>query len=199
VTEQFPKFEPCLVELRFAVAGGALEHCGNFIMLEALYVVKNKNHAIAGRKRGYGAFEGDAVDGTGELRVATAEVALWGVIFGGIDGLFEGDEVQALFAKVHEDEVDCEAMEPGGEGGFAPEAADLAEEVEEGLLGHVFGFRDVAEHAEAKGVDAAFVEGIEARKGLGVSCFCGVDRFGFAGDWRISLEKAWSRVRLCHL
>ena len=125
MTEQFPKFEPCLVELRFAVAGGALEHSGNFIMLEAFHVVKNKNHAIAGRQRGYGAFECDAVDGTGELRITAAEVALRGVIFGGVDGLFEGDEVQAFFAEMHENQVYCKPVKPGGEGGLSAEAAEF--------------------------------------------------------------------------
>ena len=95
-------------------------------MLEAFYVVKDKDHAVAGRERGDGALEGDAVDGTRELRVAAAEVALWGVVFGGVDGLLERDEVQALFAKVHEDEIDRKAMEPGGECGFPPKASDLS-------------------------------------------------------------------------
>ncbi len=62
---------------------------------------------------------------------------------------------------MHEDEVDGEAMEPGGEGALAAEAAELAEEMEEGLLGHVLGFGDVAEHAQAEGVDAALVERVE--------------------------------------
>ena len=76
---------------------------------------------------------------------------------------------------------------------LAAEAAELAEEVEEGLLGHVFGFGDVAEHAEAEGVDAAFVEGVELGEGFGVSVFSCFDRFGFAGDWRVSLEEAGVR------
>src|SRR5579871_323634 len=140
MTEQFPKFEPCLVELRFAVAGGALEHSCNFIMFETFDVVKDKDHAVAGRKRCDGALKGDAVYGACQLRVATAEIAFWGVVFGGVDGLFEGDQIQALFAKVHEDKIDRKAMEPSGEGRFAAEAADFAEEVEEGFLSHVFGF-----------------------------------------------------------
>ena len=81
MTKQFPKFEPCLVELRFAVAGRALEHGGNFIMFETFDVVQDKDHAVARRERGDGTLECDAVDGACELRVATAEVALWGIVF----------------------------------------------------------------------------------------------------------------------
>ena len=104
--------------------------------------------------------------------------------------------LQALFAEVHEDEVDGEAVQPGGEGGFAAEAADLAEEMEEGLLGHVLGFGDVAEHAEAEGVDAAFVEGVELGEGLGVAVFGGFDGFGFAGDGRVAFEERLGGFRL---
>jgi len=89
---------------------------------------------------------------------------------------------------------DGEAMEPSGEGGLAAETADLAEEVEEGVLGHVLGLGDVAEHAEAEGVDAAFVEGVELGKCLCVSVLGGLDRFGFADDRRISLEKTLERL-----
>ncbi len=106
--------------------------------------------------------------------------------------------LQALFAQLHEDEVDGEAMQPGGEGGFAAEAAELAEEVEEGLLGHVLGFGDVAEHAQAEGVDAAFVQRVELGEGLGVAVLGGFDGFGFAGDGRVALEEAGVRFVCRH-
>ena len=130
-------------------------------MLEAFDVVQDEDHAIAGRKRADGALECDAVDGAGELEVAAAEVALGRVLFRGVDGLFEGDEVEALFTEMHQHQIYRKAMKPGGKSGFSAEAADLAEEVEEGFLGHVFGFGDVTEHAEAEGVDTAFVKCVE--------------------------------------
>ena len=63
-----------------------------------------------------------------------------------------GRRAASLFAQLHEDEVDGEAMEPGGEGGFAAEAADLAEEMEEGFLGHVFGFQETFPSMRRPGV-----------------------------------------------
>jgi len=71
--------------------------------------------------------------------------------------------------------------------------------MEEGLLGHVFGFGDVAEHAEAEGVDAAFVEGVELGECLGISALGCFDCFCFAGDWRVSLVYAGSGSVLGHL
>ena len=66
--------------------------------------------------------------------------------------------------------------------------ADLAKEMEEGLLGHVFGFGDVAQHAEAEGVDAAFVESVEPGEGFCVAILRALDCFGFAFDGRVPLE-----------
>src|ERR1700733_1636257 len=122
------------------------------------------------------------------MEVAAAEVPLRRILFGGIDGLFQRDEVEALLAEVHEHEVDGEAMEPGGEGRLAAEAADLAEEMEEGLLGHVFSLRDIPQHAEAEGVNTTLVESIQLGKCVSISIFCGLNRFGFTGDRGISFE-----------
>ena len=91
--------------------------------------------------------------------------------------------------------IDGEAVQPSGEGGLAAEAADLAEEMEEGFLGHVFGLRDVAEHAEAEGVDAAFVKGVELGEGLGVAVLGRLDGFGFADDGRISFKETLGGFR----
>ncbi len=49
LTEQFAELESGLVELGFAVAGGAFEHGGDFVMLEAFDVVEDEDHAVAGR------------------------------------------------------------------------------------------------------------------------------------------------------
>ena len=87
-------------------------------------------------------------------------------------------------------------MQPGGEGGLAAEAAELAEEVEEGLLGHVFGLGDVAEHAEAEGIDSALVEGVELGEGIGIAIFGVLDGLRFTGYWSVPLEKAGVRFRL---
>ena len=67
VAQQFAELETGLVELGFAVAGGALEHAGDLVMFEAFDVVEDEDHAIARGERGDGALEGDAVDRAGEL------------------------------------------------------------------------------------------------------------------------------------
>ena len=61
------------------------------------------------------------------------------------------------FAKVHQDLVDRQAVQPGGEGGLATEASNFSKELNEDLLGEVFCLRDVLRHAQAKRVDATIV------------------------------------------
>ena len=69
--------------------------------------------------------------------------------------------------------------------------------MQEGLLGHVFGFGDVAEHAEAEGVDAAFVEGIELGECFCIAVLCRFDGFGFTRDGWIAFEDAGLVTGVC--
>ena len=108
-------------------------------MLESLDIMQDKDHAIARREGGECALQCYSVDRTGKDGIATSEVALGGVFSRRVICLFQGDEVQTFLAKVHEDEVDGKSMQPGGECGLSAKAAKFAEEVEEGVLGHVLG------------------------------------------------------------
>ena len=69
-----------------------------------------------------------------------------------------------LFAEAHQDDVCGQAVQPGGEGGFAAEGVNFAEELKEGFLREVFGLEGVADHAEAEAVDAARVLAVEDSK-----------------------------------
>src|SRR5690348_18146203 len=50
-------------------------------------------------------------------------------------------------------------------------------------------FGDVAEHAQAEGVDTAFVQSVEARERLRVAVLRALDRFRLTGDGRVSLKQ----------
>ncbi len=49
--KEFAELEAGLVELGLAVAGGAFEHGGDLVVLEAFDVVEDEDHAVAGRKQ----------------------------------------------------------------------------------------------------------------------------------------------------
>ena len=97
-----------------------------------------------------------------------------------------------LFAKAHEDDVCGQAMEPGREGRLAAEGVDFAEELEEGFLSEVLGFKGIADHAEAEAVDAARVLAIESFEGGCVALLGAEDGGVELSDCR--LERARGRI-----
>ena len=60
-------------------------------------------------------------------------------------------------------------MQPGGESRVAAKGSDLAMELKEGLLGEIFGFGNVADHAQTQGINASLVEGVKMGKGVVVA------------------------------
>ena len=122
-------------------------------MLEALNVMQYKNILIAVWKLGNGLFQGDAVNDRHAVRVRRALDGLLGHL-ARLGSFFVLD---APTAEVHEDLIDRQAMEPGRECRIAAEAADLAEKLDENLLGKVFSLGLAAGHAERKAIGPAMV------------------------------------------
>src|SRR5215469_1125795 len=74
-------------------------------------------------------------------------------------------------------------MQPGGERGVAAESGDFAVQLKKGFLREVFGFGDVAHHAQAQGVDAPLMKRVELREGIVVACLSPGKGVGVAA-WR---------------
>jgi hypothetical protein len=54
------------VQLGLAITDGAVEHCGDFIMLVSLDIVQHEDETIACRKVRDGSFQGQAINGSRE-------------------------------------------------------------------------------------------------------------------------------------
>src|SRR4051812_10603673 len=76
-THGVAELEPCLVQLRFAITDGTVEHSGNFIMLVSLDIVQHENEAVARRQVGDGSFQGQAVNGPRQGQVRGAKTSAW--------------------------------------------------------------------------------------------------------------------------
>src|SRR6266568_2663221 len=74
-THGVAEFQPRLVELRFAVTDGTVEHGGDFIMLVSLDIVQHEDEPVACRQVGDGAFQRQAVYGTGQGQIRGPETA----------------------------------------------------------------------------------------------------------------------------
>jgi hypothetical protein len=57
-------------------------------------------------------------------------------------------------------------MHPRGERGVAAEGGYFTMQLQKRFLGEVFGFRSVADHAQAKGIDPSLVLRVELRECL---------------------------------
>jgi hypothetical protein len=63
-----------------------------------------------------------------------------------------------FFAASHEDGVNDDAVNPSGESGVASERAQAAEDLNEGILHHVFGVRNIFRHKQTGGINAPPVQ-----------------------------------------
>src|SRR5215469_13433275 len=69
------ELEASLVQLGFAVADGAIQHGGDFVMLVAFDVVEHEYEPVTGGQVRDGALQRETVDGTGQRQVGGAKAA----------------------------------------------------------------------------------------------------------------------------
>ena len=74
-----------------------------------------------------------------------------------------------LFAKAHQNYVRGQAVQPGGESGFAAEGVNFAEELEEGFLGEVFGEGGITAKGSGLAQEAGFVKPAKFTESFGIA------------------------------
>ncbi|MDQ1636663.1 MAG: hypothetical protein QOF62_2 [Pyrinomonadaceae bacterium] len=126
-------------------------------MFVSFNIVKGKNRAVAGRQLGNSFIERYAVHDRHRI---------W--VFGAFDDLYWRFTVvrclfhlDAAFAEMHQDLIDGQTMQPGGKGRLTTKASNFSKELDEDLLCQVFGFRNVAGHSQAEGVNPAIMPLVE--------------------------------------
>jgi hypothetical protein len=169
------------VQLRLGIANGAAAHARDLGVVVALNVVEDEDRLVAGRQPVDGAFEMDAVNQSGQGQIESAEFLVRAAVLGvGLGDFLERDDRERALAEAHENHVDRQAVQPGGERRISAKRVDLAEDLQESFLREVLGFGVVADHAQAKGENARAVQTIEALKAGCVSALSAAqgDRFG---------------------
>src|ERR1700730_5810244 len=109
-------------------------------------IVKGKDRAVAGRQLSNSLIERDAIHDRHRVGVFRAFDYLYRR-FAIIGRLLHLD---ATFAKVHQDLIDSQPVQPGGKGRFATKASDFSKELNEDLLCKVFSLRDIAGHSQTE-------------------------------------------------
>jgi len=130
-------------------------------VLESFHVVEDKDCAVPRGKLSDRLVERNAIHEAGtftggeEQVLHLSNLPLFRRLF----------ETDALLAEVHQDVIDGQPVQPRGEGGLTAEASYLAKELNKDILGQIFRFRRVGDHAEAEAVDPSVVSLIEQFKG----------------------------------
>src|SRR5215204_1578562 len=120
-------------------------------------VVKGKNCSISGWQLRDGFIQSDSINDWHRV---------W--VFGALNDLNRRFAIfrrllhaYAAFAEVHEHLIDRQTVQPGRKGRLASKTSDLSKELDENLLGEVFGFRNTPGHSETERVDATIVALVE--------------------------------------
>ena len=134
-------------------------------MFVSLNIVKGKDRAVAGRQLTNGFVEGYAIHNRHRIGVFRAFDYLYRR-FAIVSSLLHLD---ATFAKVHQDLVDGQPVQPGGKGRFTTKAPNFSKELNEDFLSEVLSLRDVAGHSQTERIDPAIVTLVKLLKGRHVA------------------------------
>ena len=138
-------------------------------MFVSLNIVKGKDRAVAGRQLTNSFVERDAIHYRHRIGVFRALNYLYRC-FAIISRLLHLD---AAFAKVHQDLVDGQPVQPGGKGRLTTKASNFSKELNEDLLCKVFSLRDVTGHSQTERVNPAVMPLVKLLKG----CHIALSRF----------------------
>ncbi len=148
----------------------------------SLNIVKGKDRAVAGGKLSNRFIKGDAIHNRHRIGVFGAFYYLDGS-FTVVGRLLHLD---ASCAKVHQDLINGQTVQPGGKGRFTTKASNFSKELNEDLLCEVFRLRDVTCHSQTERINPAVMSLVKLLKG------CHIALSGFLSQrkirFRLSLE-----------
>jgi hypothetical protein len=148
------------VELRFASTRGHAEHVTDLVVGEAFDIVQHKNFSCAGRKSCYRAFQ---IDGKTRYRSGANVAVCHGIdVF---DRVIVPSAAPVFRLAIVEDDVYCEAMEPGAESAVAAKLVEFFPCPDERILRELFGARAIADHSRAERKDLADVLPVQPFEG----------------------------------
>ena len=130
-------------------------------MLMPFNIMKRENHFIPGWQLHNSPVQSDPVNHRHGVRVLGAFDNLdWRLTV--LGRLLHS---HATLAKVHQDLIDGQPVQPSRECRLTAKAANLSKELNENLLREVFGLRDISRHPQAQGVNSPVVALIKLLEG----------------------------------
>ncbi len=130
-------------------------------MFVSLNIVQSEDRAVARRQLTNGFVEGDAIHNRHRIGVFRAFDYLYRCL-AIVRRLLHLD---AALAKVHQDLIDGQPVQPGGKSRLTTKAPNFSKELDEDFLSEVFCLRDVAGHSQAERVNPAIVSLVQQLEG----------------------------------
>jgi len=159
--QEAAQFHTGLVQLRLGSPNRAAQHPGDLFVFVSFNIVKGKDRAVSGRQLSNRFIQGYAIHNRHRIRVFGALNYLYRR-FAVIRGLLHLD---AAFAKVHQDLIDGQPVQPGGKGRLPTKATNFSKELDEDFLCEVFCFRDVAGHSQTQRINPAIMSLVKLLEG----------------------------------
>src|SRR6266542_5574928 len=159
------QFHSGFVQLRLGSPNRAAQHPGDLFVFVSLNIVKGKDRAVAGRQLTNSFVERYAIHYRHRIGVFRALDYLYRR-FAIIRRLLHLD---AAFAKVHQDLVDGQPVQPGSKGRLTTKASNFSKELNEDFLCEVFSLRDVAGHSQTQRINPAIMPLVKLLEGCHVA------------------------------
>ena len=134
-------------------------------MFVSLNIVQGEDRAVAGRQLANSLVKRYAIHDRHRIGVFRAFDYLYRR-FAIVRGLLHLD---AAFAKVHQDLVNRQSVQPGGKGRLTTKASNFSKELNEDFLSEIFGLRDIAGHSQAERVNPAIMPLVKLLEGSHVA------------------------------
>lgn len=149
------------MQLRFGSPNRAAQHPGYFFVFVSFNIVQGKDHLVAGRQLNDGLVERYAIHDRHRIGILRALDYL-DRRFTIVRSLFHLD---AAFAKMHQDLVDGQPVQPGGKSRLTTKATNFSKELDEDFLRKVFGLRDVTGHSQTERINSAIMPLVKLLEG----------------------------------
>lgn len=143
----------------------AAQHPGDLFVFVSFNIVKGKNRAVARRQLSNGFVERYAIHYRHRIGVLGALDYL-DRRFTVIRRLLHLD---AALAKVHQDLIDGQSVQPGGKGRLTTKASNFSKELNEDFLCEVFSLRDIAGHSQTQRVNPAIMPLVKLLEGCHIA------------------------------
>ncbi len=163
--QESAQFHSSLVQLRLGSPNRAAQHPRYLFVFVSLNIVQGEDRAVAGRQLTNSFVKRNAIHYRHRIGIFRAFDYLYRR-FAVVRRLLHLD---AALAKVHQDLIDGQPVQPSGKGRLTTKASNFSKELNEDLLCKVFSLRDIAGHSQTERINPTIMTLVKLLEGFHVA------------------------------